>query len=71
MQTQFRTVEVRRYDDTLRVTDPVDLLGYLTSLPEADTPGVAAKLADAVEAAFRRSAVFAIAKTSELLIARR
>ncbi|MEH3102986.1 MAG: class I SAM-dependent methyltransferase [Sphingomonas phyllosphaerae] len=71
MQTQFGAVEVRRYDDTLRVTDPVDLLGYLTSLPEADAPGATTKLAEAVEAAFRRSEVFTIAKTTELLIARR
>ncbi|WP_051273036.1 class I SAM-dependent methyltransferase [Sphingomonas phyllosphaerae] len=71
MQAHFGTVEVRRYDDTLRVADPVDLLGYLTSLPEADAPGAATKLAEAVEAAFRRSEVFTIAKISELLIARR
>ncbi|MBB6506551.1 SAM-dependent methyltransferase [Sphingomonas endophytica] len=71
MQARFGTVEVRRFDDTLRVTDPVDLLGYLTSLPEADAPGAAAKLAAAVDSAFRVTDVFAVTKASELLIARR
>lgn len=71
MRTQFGAVEVRRYDDTLLVTDPVDLLGYLTSLPEAEAPGAAAKLAAAVDDAFQRAGVFTIAKTSELLLATR
>ncbi len=70
MQARFGTVEVRRYDDTLRVTDPVDLLGYLTSLPEAEPPGAAAKLAAAVDAAFRTTDVFTVTKTSELLLGR-
>lgn len=72
MQSEFASVEVVRYDDELRVTDPVDLLGYLGSLPIADKPGVMEKLADAVEDAFRRTdGVFTITKTSELLIGRR
>lgn len=70
MQEQFGAVEVRRYDDTLRVTDPVDLLGYLTSLPEADAPGAVARLAAAVDAAFGATDAFIITKTSELLLAR-
>ncbi|VXC82768.1 class I SAM-dependent methyltransferase [Sphingomonas sp. 8AM] len=71
MQEQFGEVEVRRYDDTLRVTDPVDLLGYLTSLPEAETPGAVARLAAAVDAAFGTTDAFIITKTSDLLLARR
>lgn len=71
MEAMFDTVEVRRYDDTLRVTDPVDLLGYLTSLPDADTPETRAKLAAKVEDVFRSTNVFTIAKTHELLLARR
>lgn len=71
MEGTFGTVEVRRYDDTLRVTDPVDLLGYLTSLPDADAPGARAKLAAKVEDVFRSADVFTVAKTSELLFARR
>lgn len=71
MEAAFGTVEVRRYDDTLRVTDPVDLLGYLTSLPDADTPAARAKLAAKVEDVFRGTDVFTVAKTSELLLARR
>jgi len=70
MQGQFGEVEVRRYDDTLRVTDPVDLLGYLTSLPEADAPGAVARLAAAIDAAFGATDAFIITKTSELLLAR-
>ncbi|WP_295562084.1 class I SAM-dependent methyltransferase [uncultured Sphingomonas sp.] len=72
MQREFASVDVVRYDDELRVTDPVDLLGYLGSLPIADKPGVMEKLAAIVEDAFRRTdGVFTIAKASELLIGRR
>lgn len=72
MQAVFATVDVVRYDDELRVTDPVDLLGYLTSLPIADKPGAMEKLAVAVEDAFRRTdGVFTVTKASELLIGRR
>ncbi|QJU56966.1 methyltransferase domain-containing protein [Sphingomonas sp. AP4-R1] len=69
MQGEFTKVDVVRYDDELRVTDPVDLLGYLNSLPIADKPGVMEKLAIAVEEAFRRTeGGFTITKASELLI---
>ena len=72
MQSAFARVETVRYDDELRVTDPVDLLGYLGSLPIADKPGVMEQLAVAVEDAFRRTdGVFTITKASELLIGRR
>lgn len=69
MQREFSSVQVIRYDDRLRVTDPIDLLGYLSSLPFADKPGVMEKLATVVEDAFRRSdGVFTITKASELLL---
>ncbi len=72
MQREFASVDVVRYDDELRVTDPVDLLGYLGSLPIADKPDVMEKLAAIVEDAFRRTdGVFTITKASELLIGRR
>jgi len=63
MQGEFASVDVVRYDDELRVTDPVDLLSYLGSLPIADKPGVMEKLAAIVEDAFRRTdGVFTITK---------
>ncbi len=72
MQREFSHVEVIRYDDQLRVTDPIDLLGYLTSLPFADEAGVPDKLAAAVADAFRNlDGVFTITKASELLLGRR
>jgi ubiquinone/menaquinone biosynthesis C-methylase UbiE len=72
MERAFGRVDVVRYDDELRVTDPVDLWGYLGSLPIADTSGAMEKLAIAVEDAFRRTdGVFTITKASELLIGRR
>lgn len=72
MQREFASVDVVRYDDELRVTDPIDLLGYLGSLPIADKPGVMDKLAAIVQDAFRRTdGVFTITKASELLIGRR
>lgn len=72
MQREFESVDVVRYDDELRVTDPVDLLGYLGSLPIADKPGVMEKLAAIVEDAFRKTdGAFTITKASELLLGRR
>ena len=72
MHDAFASVDVIRYDDELRVTDPVDLLGYLTSLPIADKPGIIEQLAAAVQDAFEReNGVFTITKASELLIGRR
>jgi ubiquinone/menaquinone biosynthesis C-methylase UbiE len=72
MQGEFASVDVVRYDDELRVTDPVDLLGYLGSLPIADKPGAMEKLAAAVRDAFDQAGgVFTITKASELLIGRR
>jgi ubiquinone/menaquinone biosynthesis C-methylase UbiE len=72
MQREFASVDVVRYDDTLRVTDPIDLLGYLASLPLADAPGAMKMLATAVEDAFHRTdGVFTITKASELLIGRK
>ncbi|KQN82062.1 hypothetical protein ASE90_10180 [Sphingomonas sp. Leaf67] len=72
MQRVFPYVDVVRYEDLLRVTDPVDLLGYLTSLPFADEPGVPKKLANAVAEAFERAnGVFTITKASELLLGRK
>ncbi len=71
MQSEFAGVDVVRYDDELHVTDPVDLLGYLGSLPIADKPGAMQALAAAVEDAFRKNGVFTITKASELLIGRK
>lgn len=72
MQREFSRVKVIRYDDQLRVTDPIDLMGYLTSLPFADEPGVPEKLAVVVADAFRQAdGVFTITKASELLLGRK
>jgi SAM-dependent methyltransferase len=71
MQREFASVDVIRYNDELRITDPVDLLGYLGSLPLAEAPGAMEKLAAVVEDAFRRTdGVFTVTKASELLIGR-
>ncbi|MBU3077833.1 hypothetical protein [Sphingomonas quercus] len=61
MQSVFASVDVVRYDDELRVTDPVDLLGYLSTLPIADQPDAMEKLAVAVDYAFSHAGgVFSI-----------
>ena len=71
MDDMFTHVDLVRYEDELRVTDPVDLLGYLTSLPAAEAPGATEKLAVEVEHAFTKNGgTFRITKTSDLLIAR-
>jgi SAM-dependent methyltransferase len=71
MRRMFGDVDVIRYDDTLRVTDPVDLLGYLASLPIADTSGAMQAMTAAVERLFRRNdGVFTITRASDLLLAR-
>lgn len=69
MQQEFQNVEKIRYHDELCVTDPVDLLGYLTSLPFADTPEMTERLATIVDDAFREGqGVFKISKASDLLL---
>lgn len=69
MQRQFARVELIRYDDELKVTDPVDLLAYLGSLPYAEADGAMEKLAEAVESVFRHSdGVFSVSKASDLII---
>lgn len=68
---QFAQVDVVRYDDELRVTDPIDLLAYLGSLPFAEADGSMEKLAAAVDDAFCHSdGVFLISKASDLLVGR-
>lgn len=70
MKGLFAQVDLVRYDDELNVTDPVDLLGYLTSLPVAESPNAAEKLAAAVKRVFASGGTFRITKASDLLIAR-
>lgn len=71
MRRHFDRVDVVRYDDQLNVTDPVDLLAYLVSLPHAEKGGAMEKLATAVSDAFRRSnGAFAISKASDLILGR-
>lgn len=69
MRSRFAQVDVVRYADELKVTDPVDLLAYLGSLPYAEADGAMEKLATAVDNAFRRSdGVFSISKASDLIL---
>ncbi len=71
MRAMFARVDCVRYDDELRVTDPVDLLGYLTSLPVAEAPDATKKLALEVHRVFAENGgLFRITKASDLLIAR-
>ncbi|MFS3137192.1 class I SAM-dependent methyltransferase [Gluconacetobacter sacchari] len=65
---EFSCVEVVRYDDHLQVTDPIDLLGYLRSLPAADKRGAMDKFARMVEDAFTLNDVFKITKADDLII---
>lgn len=71
LQREFSHVDVIRYDDHLHVTDPIDLLGYLRSLPVADKPGAMENLAGIVEDAFRLDGVFKITKADEVLLGRK
>jgi SAM-dependent methyltransferase len=54
MRRHFRNVEVYRSVDTMRITDPTDLIAYMTSFPPGDTAddGKRAKLRAVVEEAF-------------------
>jgi SAM-dependent methyltransferase len=71
LQDTFRSVERIRFDDELAVTDPVDLLAYLLSLPIAEGEQAREALASAVSSAFTPgSAVFHISKAADLLICR-
>ncbi len=71
LQTCFGSVERFRFDDRLAVTDPVDLLAYLLSLPVAGEDQARERLAAAVAAAFPRSdVIFPISKAADLLVCR-
>lgn len=71
LRTTFDTVERVRFDDQLVVTDPVDLLSYLVSLPVAETDEAKCALASAVASEFRNSGnVFNITKAADLLLCR-
>ncbi len=71
LRESFAAVERVRFEDELRVTDPVDLLAYLLSLPVADAPGASEALASAVADAFARSSDgVRIVKAADLLVCR-
>jgi SAM-dependent methyltransferase len=54
MRQHFRDVEVHRSADVMRITDPADVVAYMTSFPPGDEAddNTRAKLKAAVEAAF-------------------
>lgn len=69
LEGSFRSVQRVRFDDQLAVTDPVDLLAYLLSLPVAETQGAPEALTKAVARAFPHpGAVFRISKSADLLL---
>lgn len=71
LQDAFGSVERIRFDDQLAVTDPVDLLAYLLSLPVAEGDKARDALALAVGSTFSRpGAVFNITKAADLLLCR-
>lgn len=71
LKSVFGSVELIRFDDQLTVTDPVDLLAYLLSLPIAEGEQAQEALAAAVSSAFsRRGATFSISKAADLLLCR-
>lgn len=54
MRRHFHDVEVRRSVDTMRITDPADLIAYMTSFPPGDSADddMRARLKAVVEKAF-------------------
>jgi ubiquinone/menaquinone biosynthesis C-methylase UbiE len=54
LKAAFASVELRRYDDDLRCTDPADIAAYLTSAPPGAEAGVddLQRLRQAIDAAF-------------------
>ena len=71
LEREFGSVERARFEDELVVTDPVDLLAYLLSLPVADATGAPQALASTVASRFAQSpAGVRLTKCSDLLVAR-
>ena len=71
LQAAFGSVERVRFEDTLVVTDPLDVLAYLLSLPVGDDDAARDALAAAVADAFAGSgAAFRITKAADLLLCR-
>jgi SAM-dependent methyltransferase len=73
LRAAFGSVELTRYPDQLRCTDPGDVLAFITSTPPADTAGPDAidALRVAVDDAFARGGgVFEISKDVGLFICR-
>ncbi len=74
LRALFESVELRRYPDELRCTDPEDIVAYLTSSPPGSdaTEAQIANLRAAVAAAFRRGGgILTIEKDSGLFICRK
>jgi SAM-dependent methyltransferase len=73
LRAAFGSVELTRYPDRLRCTDPGDVLAFMTSTPPADTAGVEEidALRAAVDDAFARGdGVFEITKDTGVFICR-
>ena len=71
LNSAFGSVEPIRFDDRLTVTDPVDLLAYLLSLPVAESEQARDALTSAVSSLFSRPGMaFQITKAADLLICR-
>ena len=73
LRAAFGSVELTRYPDRLRCTDPGDVLAFMTSTPPADTAGVEEidALRAAVDNAFARGdGVFEITKDTGVFICR-
>lgn len=74
MRRHFAAVEVRRAADKLSVTDPADVVAYLTSFPPGDTasPPLLRRLTAMTEAAFEAGGgVFEIARDAGYLLGRK
>jgi len=74
LQRHFDEVQVHRAVDVLRVTDPLDVINYLTSFPPGDraTPAMLARLEAMTADAFAAgNGVFEITRDTGFLTARR
>ena len=74
LRERFASLELRRYADTLRCTNPADVVAYLASMPPFDGEGqrLMNVLADEVGARFERAGgVLEIGKDVGLFVCRR
>lgn len=66
----FDDVSVLEYNDDLVITDPIDILGYMISMPACSSKGIMNSIAEHVEFHFENNEHFSVKKSDHLILAK-